>query len=519
MSDAMASYLYAKELTSSNERNRVLLENAPEGIAVMDVESGLFVDTNDNLLKMLGMTRERLFESNVNDISPSMQPDGHNSMKLAMEHISATLNGEKPVFEWVLKTTNNELITTEIRLVELPSSGNRLVRSSITDITLQKLQEEQLRRSQKMDAIGKITGGIAHDFNNMLGVISGYAELLGRSLEGDEKLLKYTAHILKASGRGAQLTKKLLGFSRIKADRVETTNINDEINDMSHMLEKTLTASITLKLDLADDCWDVFINKGDFEDVLLNMSINAMHAMPEGGKLLIKSENIVLSAPESLVNGLDAGEYVKLSISDNGIGMDAKTQAKVFDPFFTTKGSIGTGLGLSQVYGFVKRSGGVIKAYSELGLGTSFTLFIPSYHGAGVTLENNPVSFEGITPGGTETILVVDDEEALLSLCAEILSLQGYRVLTAGLAQDALDLLKTQAVDLIISDVILPEINGYKFASILAEEYPQIKIQLVSGFSDIVDNYGVNEKLESRLLHKPFSSGQLLTNVRALLDE
>ena len=289
------------------------------------------------------------------------------------------------------------------------------------------LKNEQLRRSQKMDALGKLTGGVAHDYNNMLGIVLGYADLLKNVLNDDPKTCKYIDEIIHAGERGARLTQKLLAFSRKKNADARIVNINNLLLGEQHMLEKTLTARITLNYKLEQDLFPVWIDSDDLEDTILNISINAMHAMKEGGELYIETRNEFINETDSGNFELKTGDYAVISIADTGYGMDKDTLSNIFDPFYSTKGEKGTGLGLSQVYGFVTSSGGTIKVYSEPGKGAQFTLYLPRCHANNTDIqvqETKPV----INSGSGESILVVDDETALCELAAELLSNNGYKV-------------------------------------------------------------------------------------------
>ncbi len=255
------------------------------------------------------------------------------------------------------------------------------IRSNNMDITERRQAEEGLRRSQKMDALGKLTGGIAHDFNNMLGIILGYADLLQEALSDQPKLKKYAHEIHHASERGAKLTKKLLAFTRQKISEADMLNLNTLLQDEKHLLEKTLTARIKLVLILAENLWPVWLDSNDLEDAILNMSINAMHAIDGNGQITLQTSNEQINVTDAKLLDLEPGDYVLLNITDTGGGMNDATKEIIFDPFYSTKGENGTGLGLSQVYGFMQRSNGEIKVYSELGHGTQFALYFPRYHG------------------------------------------------------------------------------------------------------------------------------------------
>ncbi|NOX09676.1 MAG: response regulator [Gammaproteobacteria bacterium] len=399
---------------------------------------------------------------------------------------------------------------------ERMEDGSTLWNGIFIDITERVHADEVIRRTQKMDALGKLTGGIAHDYNNMLGVVLGYAELLKEKLGEQPGLQEYVKQITHAGERGAKLTKKLLTFSRNKSSDIKELDINVLLQDEQHMLEKTLTSRINLELDLEKDLWVVCLDESEFENALLNMSINAMHAIEGNGCLGIETSNEVINSADGERLNLDAGDYVRISVVDNGCGMDGATKEKIFDPFYSTKGEKGTGLGLSQVYGFVKRCGGTISVDSEMGKGSRFTLYFPRYQGEGYHQGSSELA-DDATLKGKETILVVDDEIALLNLTSEILEQQGYQVFRAECAKEALEIMASEHIDLLISDIIMPDMDGYALASRVRELYPDIKIQLASGFSGDEHLDQVDEKLSHNLLQKPYDSQTLLKRIRDLL--
>jgi signal transduction histidine kinase/CheY-like chemotaxis protein len=384
-----------------------------------------------------------------------------------------------------------------------------------------KLARELINRSQKMDALGKLTGGIAHDYNNMLGVVLGYADLLEDALSEHSALALYVHEIKHAGKRGVKLTKKLLAFSRKKHSTADILNINTLLRNEKHLLEKTLTVRIKLVFELADGLWTVWLDSGDLEDAILNMSINAMHAIAGNGQLTLQTCNESINVADAKLLNLEPGDYVLLKIIDTGCGMNESTIGKIFDPFFSTKGEKGTGLGLSQVFGFVERSKGAIKVYSELNHGSQFMLYFPRYQeqssngGEQQTENNNNIA----NINGSETILLVDDEPALLKLTAKILSKHGYNVICAGNTRQVLDILEHESIDLLLSDVIMPEMDGYELAAIVQQKYPRVKIQLVSGFSDDRHVKMIDDDLHQHLISKPFNSQNLLQRIRVLLGE
>jgi len=389
---------------------------------------------------------------------------------------------------------------------------------AVTNVTEQKQLEEQLRRTQKMDALGKLTGGIAHDYNNMLSIISGYAELLEKKLAAHPDLLKYVQHIIHSSTRGAALTKKLLNFSKHTPADAETVDINALLEYQLQMLRKTLTPRIELNLVLDKNLWPVWLDAGDLEDAMINMSINAMHAMETGGTLTIETKNQVLSNNDLLNIGLKPGNYVLLQLTDTGTGMDEETQEKIFDPFYSTKGAEGTGLGLSQVYSFVKSSGGDIKLQSKLGEGTQISIYIPQHIDTIIKdIENNEKKI--IRQKGNETILIVDDEEALLELNSNILNAEGYKTITTGNGLQALKIIQKHKVDLLLSDIIMPEMDGYELAKEVHSKYPEVKIILVSGYNELDDRNDTIKSIVKNIIQKPYNPQVLLKQVRTLLDQ
>ncbi len=390
---------------------------------------------------------------------------------------------------------------------------------TIQDITQQVQMEETLRRSQKMDALGKLTGGIAHDYNNMLGVILGYAALLEDTLSDQPKLAKYANEIHRAGERGSKLTKKLLSFARQKPADTKSININTLLEDEINILKKSLTARIKLKYELADNLWPISIDEDELEDTILNICINAMHAIEGSGQLTIKTLNEKIKPVDAQLLKLNPGDYISLSFADTGSGMSNETRQKIFDPFYTTKGHRGTGLGLSQVYGFMQRSNGAIHVYSELGHGSRFVLYFPrtSQAASKTEIQNSNTKYKEASTDAT--LLVVDDEETIRNLAYTILNSYGFKVLTANDGQHAIKILNEQSVNLVITDVIMPNMDGYQLAAYIRQHYPKIKIQMVSGFADNRHNIETDQELEKNIIYKPYTSNTLLACVQSLLHE
>ena len=405
---------------------------------------------------------------------------------------------------------------------------------TMQDVTELEKLEESLHHNQKMDALGKLTGGVAHDFNNLLGIIRGYTEVLENIVNGiDERsvgaehvsqadkhtgrLSKYTQEVYRAVDRGANLTQKLLSFSQQKSLGAEFCDINIMLLGLQDMLEKTLTVNIKLEFDLADELWPVRVNHADMEDAVVNISINALHAMNGRGQLILKSTNRKVSETDAQILQMKVGEYVLLSLTDTGCGMSKATKEKLFDPFFTTKGEKGTGLGLSMVYGFMERSDGEIRVESKLNHGTEFLLFFPRDYGV-KDEKNSEKNHQSLTLNGSGTILVVEDEPALLTLNTELLQRHGYLTFAATNGKQALEFLQNESIDLVLSDAIMPKMDGIQLANIVQQKYPSVKIQLISGFSDDTSDSRMNDNLRQNLLQKPVATLTLLKRVSELLS-
>jgi len=498
-------------------QQRLLLHRELSPLGIIEWTTDFtFVDLNPAAQKIFGFSKDELLGRHITE---NILPESARAQvdKIWAELVSNT-GGAHSVNENLTK--DGKMIVCEWNNTPLVDDEGKVVgvASYVEDITHQKQQEEQVRRSQKMDALGKLTGGISHDFNNILGVIMGYAELLQLSIKDQSNLLEYADEIMHASQRGAKLTQKLLAFSKKKVFEAVEVDLNEVILSNKNLLEKTLTARIKLVLNLDINLWPIFVDTNDLEDLLLNASINAMHAMEGGGQLSLGTRNEHLSQQDASAIDLDEGDYVVFTITDTGCGMDSETLEHIFEPFFSTKGTLGTGLGLSQIYGFVSRSNGSIKAYSEPGHGTQFILYFPR-HKSNVPLNHESNDNLDISSfAGTEKVLVVDDEKALRSLTGNILSQQGYTVLLAENGKEALKILEKESVDGVISDVIMPEMDGYQLANEIMTLYPEVKIQLVSGFNDERHREHVSGALHEKLLYKPVNSKVLLKRIRELFD-
>ena len=505
-------------LRKSEQYNRMLFEESPIGLALCKM-NGELIDVNPAYAEIIGRTEEEAKALNYWEITPEKYAQLEQEQRSELEK-----TGHYGPYEKEYIHADGHLIPVRLSGQLINKGGEKFIWSSIEDITESKRvteEKEQLQRelqqAQKMEALGNLTGGIAHEYNNMLGIILGFSELLESALAEQPKLAKYVNDIMHAGKRAALLTNKLLTFSRQKIPEAKAVNLNELLQKQQHMLEKTLTVRIKLVLNQQENLWQVWLNQGDMEDAIINMSINAMHAIKDSGQLTIQTSNQEINQLDAKLLGIDPGEYVLLSFTDTGHGIEKEIQEKIFDPFFTTKGMQGTGLGLSMVYGFVKNSKGTIQLHSEPGQGSQFTLYFPRYYGNTDEQQSiEDLSTEGIK--GDQSILVVDDESSLLNLTYEILSSHGYNVFCAESANKALKILEQVPIDILISDIIMPEMDGYQLAAIVKKKYPAIKIQLVSGFDDEHHRDMVDEDIHQGLIKKPFSASKLLKRIRELLD-
>jgi two-component system, cell cycle sensor histidine kinase and response regulator CckA len=408
-------------------------------------------------------------------------------------------------------------------------SGRRIVHNDgqppdfemfVEDITDKRILERQLRMAGKMEAVGRLSGGIAHDFNNLLGVIIGYSQVLKRALGPNNPLAEHATEIEKAGDRAAALTRQLLAFSRQQILTPTVLNLNDLVADMQKMLPRLIGEDIAVTIAMDPELRSVRADRNQIEQVILNLAVNARDAMPEGGGLRIDTKNVRLDDVYARLHpGAKSGEYVCLTVTDSGSGMDAETLAHIFEPFFTTKEmGKGTGLGLATVYGVVKQSGGYVWVDSEPGKGASFQVFLPRVEDVSEPQAVRPYLGENLR--GSETILLVEDAEPLRKLAAAFLSSHGFEVLSAPDAEQALKIaaIHAGAIHLLVTDVIMPGQNGRVLAERLVASYPAIKVLYISGYTDsFIAGHGVLGP-ESNLLNKPFTEEALVHKVRDVLD-
>jgi two-component system, cell cycle sensor histidine kinase and response regulator CckA len=506
--------LEALELADAGFRS--VIEDAPYGIFTTNRE-GQLLRVNPALQKMLGYeSTEELLAANLATAIFKSVEDFR-----SLVEVSSRGEGFKDVdVDWQKKDGTPITVRCSGRgfasLGERPASFEMFVE----DITEKRILERQLRMAGKMEAVGRLSGGIAHDFNNLLGVIIGYSQVLKRALGPANPLTEHALEIEKAGDRAAALTRQLLAFSRQQILTPTVMNLNDLVADMQKMLPRLIGEDITVTIAPEPELKSVRADRNQIEQVIMNMAVNARDAMPEGGSLEIATKNVRLDeAYTRLHPGARVGNYVCLVVTDTGTGMNPETLAHIFEPFFTTKEmGKGTGLGLATVYGIVKQSGGYLWVDSEVGRGSSFQVYLPRIEevAAAASVEEAPT--ENVR--GSETILLVEDAEALRNLAASFLTSHGFNVLTA---QDAEHALRTAAsyhsgIHMLLTDVIMPGMNGRVLADRLVRLEAGLKVLYMSGYTDsFIAGHGVLGP-ECHLINKPFTEESLLRKVRDVLD-
>jgi PAS domain S-box-containing protein len=506
-------------LAESEAKFRTIFENAPYGIAISD-SNGRFVEVNERVTEAMGLSREELTGApmttdprifHVND--PTLVRDVAAQVFGAGQAIQREVELVRPA------DGARRRALLSIRAITLGGKPHALAMS--TDVTERIHLEEQLRQAQKMEAIGQLAGGVAHDFNNLLTVINGYGELLAQEVENNQHLTVQVEQIRKAGQRAAALTQQLLAFSRKQVIQPKPINLNEIIVEVLGMLRRSMGDDILIDSWLAPELGAVLADPAQLHQVLVNLAINARDAMPLGGRLVFETANIELDPPfVGKHAGVAPGSYVQLSVTDSGVGMDSATRERIFEPFFTTKGKgQGTGLGLATVHGIVRQSGGWIWVYSELGRGTTFKIFLPRIAGS-AALAPPDAGLAGSDLRGSETLLLVEDQEAVRRFSTLVLSSYGYHVLDAsdGAAALALAAAHPGPIELLVTDVEMPGMSGREVAERLTALRPSIKVLYSSGYTeDVVVRRGVLRPGVSYLA-KPFSPRDLAAKIRELLS-
>ena len=510
-------------LSQSEERYRDYFENAKDAIYVHDL-TGRYIMVNKAGEELIGYSREEILQMRISDVVPRICLDHiHTRLKEKLADHSLT------IYEVEAIRKDGSRVPVEVSSRLIYENGVPVaVQGSARDITERKRAEEalrasqwQLQQSQKLEAIGQLAGGVAHDFNNMLTAIIGYTDLSLRRVGLENPIRRNLEETKKAAERAASLVRQLLAFSRKQILEPKVLDLNDVVKDMHKMLTRLIGENIKLATRLETDLGSVKADPCQVEQIIVNLVVNARDAMPRGGRVTIETANVALDDQNASKHvSVKPGEYVMLAVSDTGSGMDQETQARIFEPFFTTKEvGKGTGLGLSTVYGIVKQSGGNIWVYSEQGLGTVFKVYLPRIDDATAGTLAKQLQ-ETNEPRGTETILLVEDEEVVRGLTRKILMQAGYSVLDAKGGDEAIRLCQAHAgpIDLLLTDVVMPEISGKEVADRLLELRPSIRVLYMSGYTDeAIVQHGVLDA-NVKFIQKPFTWVGLTRKVREVLN-
>jgi len=515
IASALEHKRHEEALRRSEARYRSLVQSAAYGIYRASRE-GKFLDVNPALITMLGYdsAEEVLALDPQKDVFRN--PEEQNRL---MEECKR--KGRLDNFEIKWKRKDENIITVRLsgRVVSSEKEPEEFLEVIAEDITEKRVLEDQFRQAQKMEAVGRLAGGVAHDFNNLLMVISGYTEVLLENLEPKSALHAKAEAVQQAAERATTLTRQLLAFSRRQLLELKVVDLNTIISDMERLLTPLIGETIQLTTELDSGLGRTRADAGQLEQVLMNLVVNAKDAMPGGGKIIIRTTNIELDNSYRREHTyIQPGPYIMLSVSDTGCGMDKETQSRVFEPFFTTKEKgKGTGLGLSTVYGIIKQSAGYVFAHSEIGHGTTFRIFLPRVdQPADCT---NAIKHAHADTCGSETVLLVEDEESVRQLVRETLQSRGYTVIEAGDGERALAIASTQnAIQLMITDVVMPGINGQDLAKEILKTHPATKVLFLSGYAeDTIRQQALPPG--TAFLQKPFTLQTLLRKTREVLGD
>jgi PAS domain S-box-containing protein len=477
---------------------------------------------------MLGYENEE-FPASYESWRQLVHPEDIERVELALQRSLEFGAGFNIDYRMKMKSGEWKWVCTRGKAIEKNKNNKaRLLVGTLSDITERMQAEEekkslqaQLQQAQKMDAIGQLAGGVAHDFNNMLGVILGHAEMAMDQVEPSQSLYADLEEIRKAATRSADITRQLLAFARRQTVAPKVIDLNETIEGMLKMLRRLIGEDVDLAWLPGSGLWPVKMDPSQIDQILANLCVNARAAITGVGKITVETGNRTFDEDYCDAHaGFISGNYVRISVSDSGCGMDQETLAHIFEPFFTTKGvGEGTGLGLAMVYGAVKQNNGFINAYSEPGQGTTFTLYLPRYADEARQLQREGTADRAV--GGDETVLLVEDESIILKMTTTMLNLLGYTVLAAATPGDAIRLAGTHTgeIHLLLTDVIMPEMNGRDLAEKMLLLYPRLKCLFMSGYtSDVISRHGTLEE-GVEFIQKPFTKKDLAIKVRMALEK
>jgi PAS domain S-box-containing protein len=503
-------------LRESEQRLRNLFNNSPDAIIVEDL-AGRILDVSPQACALHESDRAALIGKNVWDLVP---PAAREQLRTDFPRLA---RGDMACVESEWLTLSGQTVPVEIHASRIELAGQPALLLHVRDIRERRQLHQQFLQAQRTEAIGQLAGGVAHDFNNILTVITGYSELLLGRADVPDAVRRGLSEIKKAGLRGANLTRQLLAFSRKQVLQPQVLDLNGVVTDIEKLLHRLIGENIRLLTHLQPRLGHVRADPVQLEQVLINLAVNARDAMPNGGSLLISTADVELSAAAALRLGdLPAGLYVMLRVTDTGCGMSPEVLAHIFEPFFTTKPvGRGTGLGLATCYGIVKQSGGHIHVNSRPGTGTTFRIYLPRVDAELTTAVAAPAGADRPV-GGVETILLAEDEDDVRHLATTTLRRLGYQVLEAGNGEEALRLVqgrRGQRLDLLLTDVVMPQISGRELAAVLQRRHPGLRVLFTSGYTNNPDHLPEVLRPGVGYLEKPYTGSVLARKVRELLDQ
>lgn len=497
-----------RELRDSQNRLALIVDSSQDAIIGKNLD-GIITQWNKGAEQMYGYTAREMIGRNVSLLCPPDQPDEIPGILDKVRH------GKRvEYYESVRLTKDGRRLHVSLSVSPIHDADGKIVGASAIgrNITAQKRIEDQLRQSQKMEAIGRLAGGVAHDFNNLLGIVTACTELLPGHLDKESR--EYVDNIREAAKRGASLTRQLLAFSRRQPVQAQILDVNERLKEVSKLLKPLMGGDVEIVIPSRATAAIVEVDPGQLDQIVVNLAVNARDAMPRGGKLIIETGGIDLDEGFGREHSMTPGRYVMLAVSDNGTGMDEATRLRIFEPFFTTKEiGKGSGLGLATVYGIVKQSGGHIWVYSEIGHGTAFKIYLPSAEhklglGSETSTEALPAKREGVT------ILLAEDDPIMRKLTRKMLEEHGYKVLEAIDGEAALEAIAKHSarIDLLLTDVVMKGMNGPELVLRMMDTHPEMKVVYMSGYTgELVMHQGLQGGI--RLLEKPFTRWALLKSI------
>lgn len=514
----------AEKAIADQQRIAMAVEATGLGFFEFATDNSIPVSVNQRFSEIIGYSLEEIQqEENVASWFLSHVPS--DEFEAVQKQYNRFISGEieEVVIEmpFIRKDETRIHITTLAKATKRNEDGRAIqVLGGIIDITESKNLETQFRQAQKMEAMGRLAGGVAHDFNNLLTIIISYGDIIANEFEGNEKLTKNLEQIIKAAQKAGKLTEQLLTFTRRRSVAPRVINPNEAIRDFGKMIERLIDEDITFVFNAGENVGNVQIDPVAFEQVVMNLVVNARDAMPNGGNLFVETTDVTLSSEVINRGGkpLDPGDYVMINISDTGKGIPAKIREKIFEPFFTTKEiGKGTGLGLSTCLGIINQAGGFISVYSELEEGTTFKILLPRVQ---KKVEGKQAASAPVSLSGSETIVIAEDDQQLRELIVHVLGKWGYDVHFASNGRDALDIFKSldKPVDLLVTDMIMPVMSGKELVDTLLKTQPDLKVLFLSGYpTNVMAEKGV-QMTDINLLQKPFAPGDLVKKIRLSLD-